>query len=82
MATAIVSSKGQLVIPKSIRDALGIKKRQKVLFTLLKNRAVIEPLPENPIEEFCGIFEEGSSLTAALLNERKEDNRREEKNRP
>jgi len=39
----------------------------------------IYPLPENPVEYFCGIFEEGSSLTHALLKDRKEEAERERK---
>jgi len=56
MPISTVSAKGQLVIPKEIRDKLGIKPKQKVLLKVVKNHAVIEPLPDNPIEYFCGIF--------------------------
>lgn len=79
MSIATVSSKGQLVIPKEIRDTLGIKPKQKVLLKVVKDHVVIEPLPEDPVEYFCGIFKEGTSLTRALLKERREDKRREEK---
>lgn len=79
MPVATVSSKGQLVIPKEIRDILGIKPKQKVLLKIVKNHAVIEPLPEKPVEDFCGIFKEGTSLTRALLRQRREDKRHEEK---
>jgi AbrB family looped-hinge helix DNA binding protein len=79
MPIATISSKGQLVIPKKVRDALRIKPKQKLLLKVVKNHIVIEPLPENPIEYFCGIFKEGASLTKALLKERKEERRREEK---
>jgi AbrB family looped-hinge helix DNA binding protein len=79
MTIATVSSKGQLVIPKEIRDYLGIKPKQKVLLKIVKDHVEIEPLPENPVEAFRGIFKEGSSLTKALLREREEDKRREEK---
>jgi len=78
MPVVTLSSKGQLVIPKEIRDALGIKPKQKLLLKLVKDHAVIEPLPEDPIEYFCGIFREGPSLTKALLKEREEDKKREE----
>ena len=80
MSIATVSSKGQLIIPKELRDALSIKARQKVLVKLAEGRIEIIPLPEDPAEAFCGAFEKGSSLTGALLRGRKEDRHREEKN--
>ncbi len=78
MPVVTVSSKGQLVIPKEIRESLGIKPKQKVLLKLVNDPVEIEPLPKDPIEYFCGIFKEGPSLTEALLKEREEDKKREE----
>ncbi|MEW5818291.1 MAG: AbrB/MazE/SpoVT family DNA-binding domain-containing protein [Spirochaetota bacterium] len=80
MPIVTVSSKGQLVIPKEIRDTLNIKPKQKVLLKVTKGHVEIEPLPEDPIEHFCGIFEDGSSLTGVLLKAREEDKKLEEKN--
>lgn len=80
MPIVTLSSKGQLVIPKKIREALGIKPRQKVFFKIVKDHLVeIAPLPEDPVRHFCGIFKEGPSLTGALLKEREEDKKREDK---
>ena len=79
MSIVTVSSKGQLVIPKKIREVLGLKPKQKVLLKIADRHVILEPLPDNPVEHFCGIFKEGSSLTRALLEERKEDTRREKK---
>jgi AbrB family looped-hinge helix DNA binding protein len=80
MPISTLSSKGQLVIPKEIRDALGVKPGQKVFFKIVKDHLVeIAPLPEDPVRHFCGIFKQGPSLTRALLKEREEDKKREEK---
>lgn len=80
MPIVTLSSKGQLVIPKEIREALGIKPRQKVFFKIVKDHLVeIAPLPEDPIRHFCGFFKEGPSLTGALRKEREEDKKREAK---
>jgi AbrB family looped-hinge helix DNA binding protein len=80
MPTVTVSSKGQLVIPKEVREALGIKPKQKVVLKVVQGHAEIEPLPEDPIEYLCGIFKDHPvSLTAELLKDRQEDKKHEEK---
>lgn len=44
-----ISSKGQIVIPKYIRDALGVKEGSVLLVNLLENRLIIIPKPEDPV---------------------------------
>ena len=77
MATMVTSTKGQVVIPKKERETIGIKPGTKVIVEAINDHIEIRPLPEDPVEYFCGIFKEGTSLTKALLKERKEDFRRE-----
>jgi len=77
MAAVVTSGKGQVVIPKKEREMIGIKPGSKVIVELVNDHIEIRPLPEDPVEHFCGIFKEGSSLTRALLKERKEDLKRE-----
>lgn len=79
MPIVTVSSKGQFVIPKAIREALHIKPKQKVLLKMGKGHAELIPVPEHPVDAFCGAFEKGPSLVDALLKERKEELNREEK---
>ena len=79
MTLLTMSSKGQLVIPKDVREALKIKPKQKIILKRLKDRVELMPLPENPVEAFCGVFEKGPSLTDALLTERKKELEHEEK---
>jgi AbrB family looped-hinge helix DNA binding protein len=43
MSTTTLSSKGQLVIPRKIRQALHLKPGDKIKFTLEGQRIVIEP---------------------------------------
>ena len=40
-AAARVTSKGQVTVPKVVRDALGIKKGDRVVFRVEGNRAVL-----------------------------------------
>ncbi len=79
MSIVTTSTKGQVVIPKKERERIGLKAGSKVMVKAVNDHVEIYPLPEDPIEYFCGIFKEGPSLTEALLKERKEDMEREEK---
>jgi AbrB family looped-hinge helix DNA binding protein len=73
------SSKGQLVIPAEIRKKLGIEPGQKVNLTLVDGKAVITPLPEDPIKALRGALKGVSSMTKALLEDRKKEIEREKK---
>jgi antitoxin PrlF len=42
--TATVSSKGQLTIPKPVRERLGLEPGSKVLFTLREGKVEMEPI--------------------------------------
>lgn len=82
MPIVTTSPKGQVVIPKKEREKLGLKPGAKVMVKAVSNHIEIYPLPEDPVEYFCGIFEKGSSLTNALLKDRKEELERERKKGP
>ncbi len=43
---ATVTSKGQVTLPKAVRDALGIREGDEVLFRVLNDRAVLAKLPD------------------------------------
>jgi len=47
---AIIGKRFTLVIPKSIREELGLKEGQRVLVCVEAGRVIIEPLPENPLQ--------------------------------
>lgn len=79
MTIVKTSSKGQILIPGEIRRKLGLKAGQRVNLKLIGDQKVeLTPVPLDPIETFCGIFQKGSSLTGALLKERKQELMREE----
>jgi AbrB family looped-hinge helix DNA binding protein len=52
METVTVSSKFQIVIPRKMRDSLGLQPGQQVQVLLYENR--IELIPLRPIEEMRG----------------------------
>jgi len=82
MPTVVTSAKGQVVIPKKEREKLGIKPGTRVVVEAVDDHIEVRPLPENPVEYFHGIFKKGTSLTGALLDERRRDRKLEEKERP
>lgn len=45
-AAAKVTSKGQVTLPKAVRDALGIKEGDEVIFRVEGRRAVLARTPE------------------------------------
>ena len=79
MTIIIISSRGQIVIPKEIRKRLQIGPGKKLLIKAEGDHAIIKPLPDDPVEHFCGFFKDGPSLTKALLAERKKERKRESK---
>ena len=54
-----ISSKGQLVIPKYMRDALDLKPGKAVLVSLIENKIIILPKPDDPVK---GLVEAGSHV--------------------
>lgn len=45
-AAAKLTSKGQMTVPKAVRDALGIEEGDEVLFRVEGNRAVLARTPD------------------------------------
>jgi antitoxin PrlF len=41
-----MTSKGQITLPKSVRDALGLKTGDRVLFRIHRDRAVLAKVPD------------------------------------
>jgi AbrB family looped-hinge helix DNA binding protein len=45
-AAAKITSKGQVTVPKAVRDALGIKEGDEVVFRVEGNRAILARTPD------------------------------------
>jgi AbrB family looped-hinge helix DNA binding protein len=73
MPVVKTSSKGQIVIPKEIRDKLGIGPGKKVLLRVVGEHAEIVPLPDSPIKFMRGMLKAEISLAEELLRERRKD---------
>lgn len=64
-ATARVSTKAQLVLPKRIRERLGISPGDLVRFVERDGSVVIERLEREPGEDPFALFDEWSSAADA-----------------
>ena len=73
------STKGQIVIPREIREKLGITPGKKVLFRIVDKHAEITPIPDDFVKAMRGIIKGAPSLAKELLEERKKDNKIDEK---
>lgn len=78
MAIVRTSAKGQVVIPREIRRALGIAPGTQFHVRIEGKEIVLFPLPPDPIRALRGIAKGGPSLTKALLQDRREELKREE----
>jgi AbrB family looped-hinge helix DNA binding protein len=79
MPVAKISAKGWVVIPAEIRRKYNLRPGDKVNFIDYGGRFSIAPVPRDPIAQGLGILAGGPSLTKALLKEREEERRREDR---
>ena len=70
--TQRVGPKGQVVIPKSIRDQLGFGPGDEVIITITENGALVQPLAST--RSLKGVFA-GSSMLKKLEQERADETR-------
>ncbi len=56
MNKAKITFKGQVTIPKDIRNALGIEEGDSVIFMVEKDRAILKPLKKKSLRDFHGIL--------------------------
>ena len=79
METALVTSKGQLVVPARLRKKYGIKAGTKIRFIERDGAIVFQPITCEYIRSVCGILESETSVTEELLKERARDREHEER---
>ena len=74
---SVVTTKGQVVIPHSIREQFHIKKGTRVCFEPERGQIVLKPLTPEYFKKMAGILGTGGRVTRALLEERAKDKERE-----
>jgi len=69
LTEVILSSKGQMVIPKSVRDSLGLKPRQRLEIEVLSDGTLLViPIPTDVIKAMR--LPAAEKLERALIKER------------
>ncbi len=79
MQTIRTLGKGQVVIPKAVRERLGISVGSRLLLRVEGGNIVLKPLPKNPIQALHGILKHGGPSTKDLLTWRAAERAREER---
>ncbi len=77
MAVVRVSPKGQILIPKKIREKYQVKPGLKVEIWEESGGIVIRPAPIDPIAAACGFLEGDFSLTEDLIEEHRKEQENE-----
>jgi len=77
MTTAILTTKGQIVIPSAIRKRMNMKKGTKLCIEEMGDKIIIKPLTRGYFEKIAGVLSTKGKLTAELLKERSKDKERE-----
>lgn len=56
MNKAKITFKGQVTIPREVRNALGIEEGDSVLFMVEKDRAILKPVKKKSLRDLYGIL--------------------------
>jgi len=62
-----VSLKGQIVIPKAVRDEMGIKEGDELIVESSEEGIIIMKKPKDPVKEMQGLFEGKFKKTSTEL---------------
>jgi len=78
METSVLTVKGQLLIPKRIRNKYGIKSGVKVIFEETDNGVVIRPMNAGYFRSFKGIMKPTGKLKEEMQAYKGEEKQLEE----
>ena len=72
-----VSVRGQTVVPREIRERMGIVPQTKLEWQIKDGVIVVYPIPPDPIQAAMGMLKDQGPTTADLLVERRRERQRE-----
>jgi AbrB family looped-hinge helix DNA binding protein len=78
-SSAVVTTKGQLVVPAEIRRRFGIKPGTAIRFIERDGEILFQPVTKEFIRSLQGSLRASGSAAEALLRDRAADRKREEK---
>ena len=76
---SVMSTKGQTVIPKEIREALGLKPGTKLAWSLNDRSVTVIPIPSDPVRALRGLLKGTGYTYDDFLRERNEEREQERK---
>lgn len=79
METSILTSKGQIVIPKNIRKKYGIKPGTRILFVEQDGHITIRALTKEYFRSVAGWLKDGGDILDELMKEKKREIEHDEK---
>jgi len=78
METSVLTSKGQLLIPKRLRKKYGIEAGVKVIFEETEGGVVIRPINEQYFKSFRGLLSSSGKLKEEVKAYKNEEKKLEE----
>jgi len=77
MTTAVVTTKGQIVIPSKIRRRFNIKKGTRLCIEEKGDELILKAMTPIYFEKIAGILQTRGKLSKKLIEERARDKKRE-----
>ena len=73
METAVVTTKGKILIPVSFRKKYGIKNGSKVAFIEQEGKLIVQPLNKDYFNNLAGILGEKGKMLKSLMDDKKKE---------
>lgn len=73
METSVLTSKGQLLIPKRLREKYGIGPGIKVIFEETPNGVLVKPMNEHFFKQYIGILKGNGNLKEEMKQLKEEE---------